>query len=203
MGGPETGKHLMGILSKTGDLVYTLRFLRLLTTNFEDTTAFKLGLIDKEGKKLKKAETSDEKSAYNSFHRMVFNLKKLLAKVPGGSSKLASYASALFLIKETLTLSDSSVEKINEACALDPLESLTEGSQWFCAKDGMLSPGIYSLANPKMVNSTCEEICKAGDKIRVAPDAYPVDNILGQDIFEAVHIPTNQEVYVAVGELRR
>ena len=193
----------MGILSKTGDLVYTLRFLRLLTTKFEDTTAFKLGLIDKDGKKLKKPEGTEEKSAYNTFHRLVFNLKKLLAKVPGGSSKLASYASALFLIKETLTLSDSSVEKINEACALDPLESLMEGSQWFCAKDGMLSPGVYTLANPKMVNSTCEEICKKGDKIRVADDTYPIANVLGQDIFEATHIPTNQAIYVAVGELRK
>ena len=53
----------MGILSKTGDLVYTLRFLRLLTTKFEDTTAFKLGLIDKDGKKIKKPESSEERSA--------------------------------------------------------------------------------------------------------------------------------------------
>ena len=35
----------MGILSRAGDLAYTLRFLRLLTTKFEDTTAFKLGAV--------------------------------------------------------------------------------------------------------------------------------------------------------------
>ena len=193
----------MGILSKSGDLVYTMRFLRLLTTKFEDTTAFKLGLIDKDGKKLKKPQTSEERSAYNTFHRLVFNLKKLLAKVPGGSSKLASYASALFLIKEELNLGDSSIQKIVEKSAPESLDDLNEGTQWFCTKDGMLSPGVYTLSNPKMVNSTCEEICKKGDKIRVADDAYPVDNVLGQDIFEATHIPTNQAVYVAVGELRK
>lgn len=193
----------MGILSKTGDLVYTLRFLRLLTTKFEDTNAYKLGLIDKDGNKLKSPETSKEKDSYNTFHRLVFNLKKLLGKVPGGKSSIASYAAALFLIKEQLNLGDSSVNKIVEECNLDPLECLSESNSWFRAKDGMLSPGIYTLANSKLVNTTCEEICKKGDKVRVAKEAYSVGTILGQDIFEATHIPTNQPIYVCVGELRR
>jgi len=193
----------MGILSKTGDLVYTLRFLRLLTTKFEDSTAFKLGLIDKDGKKIKSPETSEERSAYNTFHRLVFNLKKLMAKVPGGKSSLASYASALYLIKENLNLSDRSIEKIVEECALDPLGGINEGSEWFRAKDGTLSSGMYVLANTKMVNSTCEEICKTGDKIRIAEDCYPVGNVLGSDIFEATHVRTNQKIYVTSGELRR
>ena len=68
----------MGLLSRAGDLVYTLRFLRLLTTPFDKTTAFELGLIDEKGKKLKKPETKDEKGAYNTFHRLVFNIKKLI-----------------------------------------------------------------------------------------------------------------------------
>jgi hypothetical protein len=193
----------MGLLSRTGDLVYTLRFLRLLTTKFEDTTAFKLGLIDKDGKKLKSPETSDERSAYNMFHRLVFNLKKLLAKVPGGSSKLASYAAALFLIKEQLNLSDSSVDKIVQASGVDPLEALTEGNSWFCTKDGMLSPGIYRLANDKMLNVTCEDVCRKGDKVRVFDNTYSKGNILGVDIFEVTHERTAKQLYVAVGELRR
>ena len=193
----------MGILSRTGDLVYTLRFLRLLTTKWEDTNAYKLGIIDKEGKKVKKPSTEEEKSAYNTFHRLVFSLKRLLNKVPGGKSSLASYAAALYLIKEELNLGEGSIERIVEECALDPLEGLNEGNEWFCAKDGMLSPGIYKLANPKMVNTTCEEICKTGDKVRVTDNAYPIGNVLGQDIFEATHVATNQPIYVAVGELRR
>ena len=193
----------MGLLSRTGDLVYTLRFLRLLTTKFEDTTAYKLGLIDEKGKKLKNPETSEEKSAYNAFHRLVFNLKKLLEKVPGGSSKLASYAAALFLIKEQLNLSDSSVNKIVQASDVDPLEALSEETSWFCTKDGMLSPGTYRLANDKMLNITCEEVCKKGDKIRVWDNSDPVGNMLGIDIFEVTHDRTAKQLYVAVGELRK
>ena len=193
----------MGILSRAGDLAYTLRFLRLLTTKFEDTTAFKLGVIDQDGKKLKKPQTSEEKSAYNTFHRLVFNLKKLLAKVPGGSSKFASYAAAFFLIKEKLELTDSSVEKITEKVGFDMLDFLSEESMWFRTKDGMVSPGVYKLRNPKMVNSTCEEICKSGDQVRVEMDCYPVGSSLGIDIFEVTHIPTRQKLYVAAGELQR
>ena len=43
----------MGIIKRAGDLVYTFRFLRLLTTPFEETEAFKRGIIDKDGKRLK------------------------------------------------------------------------------------------------------------------------------------------------------
>ena len=193
----------MGILSRAGDLAYTLRFLRLLTTKFEDTTAFKLGVIDKDGKKLKKAETSEEKSAYNTFHRLVFNLKKLLAKVPGGSSKFASYAAAFFLIKEKLELTDKSVEKITESAGIDLLDFLSEESMWFRTTDGMLSPGIYRLSNTKMVNSTCEEVCKTGDQVRAEMDCYPVGSCFGIDIFEVTHVPSRQKLYVAAGELDR
>lgn len=193
----------MGILSRAGDLAYTLRFLRLLTTKFEDTTAFKLGIIDKEGKKLRKPETSEEKSAYNSFHRLTFNLKKLLAKVPGGSSKFASYAAALFLLKEKLELSDKSIERIVEKCDIDPLDFLSEGSQWFCTDDGMLSPGIYKLTDSKVVNSTVEEICRTGDRVRVAMDCYPVGTMMGLDIFEVTHNATGQQIYITAGEVVR
>jgi hypothetical protein len=193
----------MGLLSRTGDLVYTLRFLRLLTTKFEDTNAYKLGIIDKEGKKIKTPNTKEERDAYNTFHRLVFSLKRLLAKVPGGSSRLGSYAAALLLIKEHLNLSDSSLEKIIEHCNIDPLAGLNEGKDWFCTEDNMLSPGTYRLACEKVLNSTCEEICKAGDKVKVSENAYPVANILSVDVFEAIHIPTNQKIYVSAGELRR
>jgi hypothetical protein len=193
----------MGILSRAGDLVYTLRFLRLLTTNFEDTTAFKLGLIDKEGKKLKKAETSEEKSAYNYFHRLVFNLKKLLAKVPGGKTKLASYAAALFLIKEKLELTDKSLMTIIEKSGIDPLDFLNESTQWFVTEDSMLSPGVYRVDEDKLLANTCEEICKKGDSVRVEMNSYPIGNVMGIDIYEAKHIRSNQPIYVSVGELRK
>ena len=192
----------MGILSKSADLFYTLRFLRLLTTPWEDTNAFKLGLIDDQGKKIKKPQTTEEKSAYNLFHRLVYNIKKLISKAPGGKSKIVSYAAALLLLKETYNLSDNSLEKILNECGVDILDFLSEETSWFKTADGMLSPGIYRLnVEDKMVNSTCEEFGNRKDSIRVPNDCYPVDNLFGLDIYEVIHTSTNQKMYVTAGEL--
>lgn len=194
----------MGVLTKAADTVYTLRFLRLLTTPWEETNAFKLGIIDNKGKKLKKPFTEKEKSSYNMFHRLVFNIKKLVNKAPGGSSKIASYATALFLIKEHFNLSDKSLEKILKECDIDPSDFLSESSQWFTTKDGMLSPGVYRLAEGgKVVNSTGEDLGKKNDKVRVEMDTYPVTNLFGLDIYEVIHTSTHQKIYVTAGELLR
>ena len=85
------------------DAFITFRFLKLLVTPFNKTEAFRLGIIDERGKVLRKYKTLErveERQAYTILHRLVFNVKKLIEKVPGGKSRLASYAAALFLIKE-------------------------------------------------------------------------------------------------------
>ena len=194
----------MGILSRSGDLVYTMRFLKLLTTAWEDTNAFKLGLIDNTGKKLKKPKTEEEKSAYNLFHRLVYNIKKLINKVPGGKSKFASYASALLLLREHFDLSDDNIEKILDALDIKDEDCLGESTVWYQTKDGMLSPGTYKLTvDDKMINSTLEEFGKKNDKIVVEMNSYPVDNLIGFDIYEVIHSSTGQKIYVTAGELTK
>ncbi len=93
----------MGIISGIGNIYFVYQFIKKLVTPFEKTDAFKLGIIDKDGKILKKRrdlEGSKEKDAYTLSDTLVWNIKKLIGKVPGGKSKIASYAAALFLIKE-------------------------------------------------------------------------------------------------------
>ena len=93
----------MGVIASIGNIYFVYQFLKKLVTPFEKTDAFKLGIIDEKGKILKKRrdlETSEEKSAYNLSDTLVWNLKKILGKIPLGKSKLASYAAALWLIKE-------------------------------------------------------------------------------------------------------
>ena len=63
----------MGILKSAADLVYTIRFLKLLVTKFEDTDAFKKGIIDKDGKKNKDFNTNS--AAYKARARQL--LRKL------------------------------------------------------------------------------------------------------------------------------
>ena len=89
--------------SKIADLVLVYQFIKRLTTPFNETPAFDLGIIDERGNRIKSKElkTTEEKNAYGYFDRLVFNVKKLLERLPGGKNRLASYAAALFLIKES------------------------------------------------------------------------------------------------------
>ena len=89
--------------SRAVDALITYRIVKLLTTPFERQEAFKYGIIDKDGKVLKKSKslkTEKERKAYTILHRFVFNLKRILQRV-GLGSRLGSFAVALaLLIKE-------------------------------------------------------------------------------------------------------
>ena len=95
----------MSIASAAGNIYFAYQFLTKLVRPFKDTDAHKLGIIDEKGKVLKKRstlKTKEEKEAYTVSDTLVFNLKKLLEKVPGGRTRFASFAAALFLLKEDL-----------------------------------------------------------------------------------------------------
>jgi|TARA_B100001093_G_scaffold520375_1_gene615239 hypothetical protein len=197
----------MGLLKTAADLVYTIRFLKLLVTPIEKTKAFEAGIIDETGKKRKDFNTNstDDREAYRShytpFHRLVFNLKKIMAKAPGGTSIVARYGAALALIKEHGELKDSHIMDIHAETGIDILDVLAENSQWFVLNDKQLSPGIYRIKHDTM-NGLCEDVHK-NDKIRVEEDAYPFEEILGIDIYKGIHLATMSEVYFTTGELTR
>ena len=198
----------MGILKTAADLVYTIRFLKLLVTPIEKTEAFKAGIVDETGKKRKDFNTNsmDDRDAYRShytpFHRLVFNLKKIMAKAPGGSSVVARYGAALALIKEDGDLSDTRIQQIHEETGIDILDVLAEDSQWYVLENKELSPGIYRIKHDTM-STLCEEVQK-NDKIRILEtDAKPIDEILGLDIYKGIHMPSKSWVYFTAGEITR
>ena len=92
---------IIGQASRGADLYFVFRFLRLLTMDYKKTDAYKFKIIDGKGKALRKSadlESVKEKASYTMLHRMVFKIRRLIEKVPGG--RFISYAAALFLLKE-------------------------------------------------------------------------------------------------------
>ena len=193
----------MGILKRAADLGYTFRFIRLMVMDWKDWDAYKLGIIDENGKRNKnvKMDTDAKKSAYTPFIRLAANIKRLIANVPGGGSKLGSFASALFLIKEKV--GTKGLEKICEKLNIDVLDFLNEKNEWFLLEDKQLSPGVYRVSNPKLLNKTCDELVWSRDQVRIQDESFPVGDVFGVDIYEATHIKTNQKVYVTASELLR
>ena len=195
----------MGILKGAADTVYAFRFIRMMVMDWKSWDAYKEGIIDENGKRLKevKLDTDSKRSAYTPFVRLVANIKRLVAKIPGGGSKLGSFASALYLVKEKANLSEKGLKTICEKCDIEVLDFLNENNEWFLLEDKQLSPGVYRVNNPKLLNRSCSELVWAKDQVRVKDDCYPVGDVFGVDIYEAVHIKTDQEVYVTASELTR
>jgi len=89
------------------DLLITYRIVKLMATDFKNQEAFKYGIIDANGKQLRKnreLNTEAEKDSYTVLHRFVFNLKRILAKF-GLKSSISNFAVALaFILKENQEL---------------------------------------------------------------------------------------------------
>ena len=202
------------------DLFVTYRFIKLLVTPFEKTDAFKLGIIDKNGnrvvppkpqfgpwyKKPKPLTTSEQKNAYTILHKLVFNIKKLFAKVPGLRTKIGTYAAALFLLKDTFKESvddpdvfEKEFMKYLKEQGYEIDDSITEQVIGF---GEVLPKGEYTLVNDILNKEEEELTAKKGDKVAVFEDEPPVDTVLGVEIFSVVHLKTKEVIYVSLEDLR-
>jgi len=196
----------MGIISRTGDLFYAFRFLKLLVTPFEKTKAFELGIIDKNGVVLKKSAertTAEEKSAYTVFHRLVFNLKRIMAKAPGGKSVVARYGAALFLIKEHTGMSEKQLLKTLEKALDTQFENELNENYWYQDEEARLMPGNYILVEDTISPITGELIAKRNERVNVDDFKSPVGSISNINIYRVKHSKTNQDIYISNRDISR
>ena len=196
------------------DLFVTYRFLRLLTTPFEDTQAFKLGIIDAKGnrimqKRIKKPVvelvTSEQKNSYTILHKLVFNIKKIFAKVPGLRTKVGTYAAALFLLKDTFKESvndpDMFEKEFVKYLKENDIEFDDEISEEVIGFGEVLPKGEYVLIND-ILNKEEEDLSAAkGDKVVTFKDEAPVDTILGIEIFPVIHVKSQEKIYVSLEDI--
>ena len=197
------------------DLFVTYRFLRLLTTPFKDTDAFKLGVIDDKGNRIRKPKssqpaveltTSELKNSYTILHKLVFNIKKLFAKVPGLRTKTGTYAAALFLLKDTFKehvedphmFEKEFVKYLKE----NNIELDNEIAEEVIGFGEVLPKGEYVLV-ADILNKEEEELtAKKGDKVVAFEDEPPVDTILGVEIFPVIHMKSQEKIYVSLEDIK-
>jgi hypothetical protein len=193
-----------GIISRSADLFYAFRFLKLLTTPWDKMSAYELGVIDGTGKVLKKPSerTNEDKAAYTVFHKLVFNVKRLLGKLPFGQTKLASYAAALFLIKEHTGMSEDRIRKTIEQIFDEPIDATISENTWYESDSG-LSQGVYVLRSDVVSPITGDTIAKENSKVVVENTTPPVTRFLGQNIYEVLHVKTKQKIYITNGDISR
>ena len=196
------------------DLFVAYRFIRILTTPFEKTDAFKLGIIDDKGNRIKKEKstkpavplnTSELKNAYTILHKLVFNIKKIFLKVPGIKTKVGTYAAALFLLKDTFKenfedprfIEKTFLEYLKENYEID--DSISEEVIGF---GEILPKGEYILQSDILSKQSEDIIAKKGDKVFATQDTSPTDTILGVEIFSVIHEKSKETIYISLEDIK-
>ena len=188
------------------DLLITYRVIKMLVTPFEKTDAYKYGIIDKNGKVLRKNKTltvAKEKDSYTILHRFVFNLKRLINLIPGGKSKLGTYAAALgLLLKEEKEINAVELEKVlykhlreNDLINLD--DDLREDVEFDFLPKGrfIIIDDLEDLNGDKTAN--------VGDVVYTTENQKPFDNYFGVNLYHVINEDTQKQIIVSEDNVER
>jgi len=191
-------------MSRAVDLFVTYRFLKLLVTPWNKQEAFKLGIIDKNGKALKKARDlgkEEERASFTLLHRLVFNCKRIMNKIPFVRSQLGTYATALFLLKEHYKIENLPEAEVTKYLLENKLIDLNDSiSEEVIGFGNMLPMGEYKLKD--QVTADDDEIdAQKGDVVTALEDTPPSDRVLGVDIFPVIHQKSNKKIYVSLEDI--
>jgi len=85
---------------RASDFILAYTILRDIGIPWDETKAFELGILDKEGKKLKSPITPEEREAYSSYNKIVYNLKRLMQKMVG-KNNISQKIARFYLLKES------------------------------------------------------------------------------------------------------
>ena len=191
-------------MSRAIDLFVTYRFLKLLVTPWKKQEAYKQGIIDANGKTLIKSRDftkDDQRQAFTLLHRLVFNCKRILSKIPFIKSQLGTYAAALFLLKEHYKIENLPEAEITKYLLENKLINLNDNiSEEVIGFGNMLPAGEYKLKD--QVTADDDEIdAQEGDIVTALEDTPPSDRILGVDIFPVIHQKSNKKIYVSLEDI--
>ena len=188
------------------DLLITYRIVKLLVTPWKEQAAYKYGIIDDNGKLLRRGKdlvTAKEKDSYTILHRFVFNLKRLLGMLPGGKTKFASYATALaLLLKENKDINAIEVEK-----AL--YKHLVENKLIAHNDDMIESVGFDYLPEGRytMIDNL-EDLeglptAEVGDIVYTIESQKPFDNYFGVNLYNVINEDTKKQIIVSEDNIER
>ena len=188
------------------DLLITYRVIKLLVTPWKKQEAYKYGIIDDNGKVLRKAKeikTSKEKDSYTLLHRFVFNLKRLLAFVPGGKSKLGSYAAALgLLLKEQKDINTVELERTLYKHLVDNKliaygDDLNESVGFDYLPEGRFTV----IDNLEDLNG--QKTAEVGDIVYTTENQKPFDNYFGVNLYYVINEDTKKQIIVSEDNIER
>lgn len=175
------------------DSIIALRILNLLVTPFDQTEAYRRGIIDAKGKELKKMSqlnTVEDRDAYTLLHRLVYRLKRIIEKVPIENKKIVSLAAAYALIrehynaeKEPINLEEQFLHRLNENLEdeIQEVEKLLNEKKMFTfkqfneemgaapANNAAVSPGVAGVTGEPPVSKKAQKKYTKGNAGIILP----------------------------------
>jgi len=153
------------------DTVIVYQILRKLVTPFIQMPAYHMGIIDANGDFLKKVSTltTAEKETVTTLDVLVINLKRILGKLPGGATRLASLAAALYLIKAH--------GKVNESNITDTLFTLEEDFKRYMQEDAPVNatgPAVAGTTGAPIITKTASSKYKEQNKKMAITKRIPI-----------------------------
>ena len=188
------------------DLLITYRIIKLLVTPFEKQEAYTYGIIDKDGKVLRKTKdlvTAKEKDAYTVLHKFVFNLKRLINIIPGGKSKLGTYAAALgLLLKEQKDINAVELERTLYKHLVDNKliaygDDLNESVGFDYLPEGRFTV----IDNLEDLNG--QKTAEVGDIVYTTENQKPFDNYFGVNLYYVINEDTKKQIIVSEDNIER
>ena len=84
------------------NLFLTYQFVKKLTNPFDQWPSYETGVHDESGniQVLEAQRNEIQEQSFNKFDLISLRLKKILESIPGGNTRLASYAATMMIIKE-------------------------------------------------------------------------------------------------------
>lgn len=188
------------------DLLITYRIIKLLITPFEKQEAYKYGIIDKDGKVLRKnkeLKSAKEKDSYTILHRFVFNLKRLLNKIPGGKSKLGTYAAALgLLLKEQKDINAIELERNLYKHLVDNKLIVYNDNLNESAEFDYLPTGRFTIID-NLEDLDGETSAEVGDVVYTTENQKPFDTYFGVNLYHVVNEDTKKQIVVSEDNIER
>ena len=178
------------------DIFIAYKFIKMLSTPWEKTDAFKLGIIDDKGnilKSRKDLKTGKEKKAYNILHTLTWNIKKMLDKLPPTKTRIGSFATALWLLKEELNRRDTILE-----------ESL---ARHLGVEVPSADIDVLPIEEVEYMIRTNASIIHEGvepkDTVVINKNTNPISVVLGVPLYECLHVKTGNKVVLSNEDILR
>lgn len=205
------------------DIYVAYKFVKILSQPWKETDAFKLGIIGEKGKvliKRRNLKTGEQKAAYTIFHTLIWNIKRILDKLPPTRTRIGSFAAALWMLKEYTSprvenqnlIEQTFVSYLVETGQISMTEVMDYRFEEYLEEAGEVpdfrpeQPSILFKGRYKLVNDLDDRDGGQGRKgniVMARKDTKSFDTLLGQPMFKVKIEKSLKDLVVSYEDLEQ